>query len=112
MTQGTFASANISALTSPVNAPPSLTQQFCAESLNWRSIVLWTLGRYSIGGATITSTSASISPLFKSFTSCVMDAVFPLHFQFPPTTNLPVPAIVATQREDAPREARAPRTEV
>mmetsp|Transcript_2303 Transcript_2303/g.8909 ORF Transcript_2303/g.8909 Transcript_2303/m.8909 type:complete len:112 (-) Transcript_2303:94-429(-) len=55
-----------------------------------------------MGGAQITSTSAVISPAFKSFTSFAIDLEFPLHFQFPPTTNLPVPAMATTEREPAP----------
>jgi len=30
--------------------------------------------------------------------------VLPLHFQLPPTTNRPVPAMVATHREEPARE--------
>mmetsp|Transcript_10388 Transcript_10388/g.44192 ORF Transcript_10388/g.44192 Transcript_10388/m.44192 type:complete len:305 (-) Transcript_10388:182-1096(-) len=109
MTHGTPASTSISAATSPVNAPPAPTQQFCAASWYLRSRVLCTLGRYTMGGAQITSTSAVMSPAFSSFTSFTMEAVLPLHFQLPPTTKRPVPAMATTEREPRP-EAR-PRTE-
>ena len=62
-----------------------------------------------MGGAQITSTSAVMSPAFSSFTSFTMEAVLPLHFQLPPTTKRPVPAMATTEREPRP-EAR-PRTE-
>ena len=55
-----------------------------------------------MGGAQITSTSAVISPEFKSLTKVAMDDVLPLHFQLPPTTNRPVPAIATTEREPQP----------
>ena len=54
-----------------------------------------------MGGAQMTSTSAVISPALRSCTSFWMLAVLPLHFQLPPTTKRPVPAIVATHRLEA-----------
>jgi hypothetical protein len=56
---------------------------------------------YTIGGAQMTSTSAVIFPLFKLAHNLSMESFVPLHFQFPPTTNFPVPA--HTTREDACR---------
>ena len=47
---------------------------------------------YTIGGAQMTSTSAVISPLFKLAHNLSMESFVPLHFQFPPTTNFPVPS--------------------
>ena len=54
------------------------------------------MGRYSAGGAQMISTSAwsPMAPPLSCFTSAAMDLVLPLHFQLPPTTNLPpVPRI-------------------
>jgi hypothetical protein len=53
---------------------------------------------YTIGGAQMTSTSAVIFPLFKLAHNLSIESIVPLHFQFPPTTNFPVPS--QTTRED------------
>ena len=62
---------------------------------------------YRNGGATTTSTLSATSPALRPSTSASIDAFVPLHFQFPPTMNLPSPC--ATTRREVRAEGAAAR---
>ncbi len=91
-------SFSCSAETSPVKAPPPPTQAFCADIWIRGASDFTTCCMYIAGGATTMSTSSSSVVAFRSDTSLAMDSCVPLHFQFPPTKNLPVPTMTTTPR--------------
>ena len=68
-----------------------------------------TCSRWTKVGATMISTLSFLgtSAEFSSPTSCLIMSVEPLHFQLPPTKNLPWPAIAVTLRKCNPRPLRA-----
>ncbi|KAM1424892.1 hypothetical protein FF2_017053 [Malus domestica] len=73
---------SISALTSPVKAPPFLTQQFCAAT--WKSSLnkLFPTGINTYGGLTTNSTTScdGTCPLFSMLTIFFTSSKVPLHF--------------------------------
>ena len=73
------------------------TQAFCAATLNLlasSASTAWSM--YRNGGATTISTLSAISPAFSPLHSSATLAMVPLHFQLPPTINLPVPSFLTT----------------
>tara|TARA_B100001142_G_scaffold105077_1_gene107036 strand:+ start:1852 stop:2253 length:402 start_codon:yes stop_codon:yes gene_type:complete len=69
------------------------THAFCAATCigAFSSLSAWST--YKNGGATTTSTLSPTSPPFNASMSAVTEARSPLHFQFPPTMNRPVPSL-------------------
>mmetsp|Transcript_27192 Transcript_27192/g.37499 ORF Transcript_27192/g.37499 Transcript_27192/m.37499 type:complete len:235 (-) Transcript_27192:177-881(-) len=102
ITQLTPKSRSISALISPVNAPPFPVQQFCAASWYGAPKISFTIPMCKNGGATTTSTSAVMLLEFKSLTSLLTESIVPVHFQLPPTINFPVPIKIVFARELRP----------
>mmetsp|Transcript_20289 Transcript_20289/g.34992 ORF Transcript_20289/g.34992 Transcript_20289/m.34992 type:complete len:218 (-) Transcript_20289:124-777(-) len=89
----------ISALISPVNAPPFPVQQFWKATPQSDLSALRVNSPYKYGHPITTSTffPATLSPLFKSVHKEVIIALLPLHFQLPPTMNFRIPFFFANQ---------------
>ena len=64
------------------------------------------MARWMYVGATTISMSSGTSPALSSVTSFLTCSTVSLHFQLPPTKNLPLPTIAATDRLPVPLSLR------